>query len=81
MHPHHTKRGSLAIIAAAALLLVSPGAYGQVSSITTRLLGRIDSRRISEGAPFFVKTISAWKEGRCTIRQSPSESPCSAAAD
>jgi hypothetical protein len=46
---------------------VAANAHPQVSSITTKLLGRIDSRRISEGAPFFVKTISAWKEGRCTI--------------
>ena len=54
-------------MAAVALLSFSTSGHAQNSSITTKLMGRIDSRRIAEGAPFFVKTISNWKEGRCSI--------------
>jgi hypothetical protein len=67
MHPHRTERGRLAVISAIGLLFLSANLQAEISSITTKPLGRIDSRRISEGAPFFVKTISAWKEGRCAI--------------
>lgn len=56
---------TLAPLAAAGLLGIS--AIAQQSAITTQVLGRIDSRRTVEGASFFVKTASGWKQGRCSI--------------
>ena len=61
------RRGRLTVIAAAALLFLAVDAHAQVTSITTGPLGRIDSRRISEGASFFVSTKSEWKQGQCSI--------------
>ncbi len=55
------------LVAIAALELLCASASAQQSAITTQVLGRIDSRRSSEGGSFFVKTTSAWKQGRCTI--------------
>jgi hypothetical protein len=67
MRRHSSQRARLTALAAVALLSFSTSGRAQNSSITTKLMGRIDSRRIAEGAPFFVKTISNWKEGRCSI--------------
>ena len=64
---HPIPGSRLAVVAAICSVFFSPSAHAQVSSITTKLLGRIDSRRIADGAPFFVKTISAWKQGHCSI--------------
>ena len=55
------------LVAIAALELLCASATAQQSAITTQVLGRIDSRRSSEGGSFFVKTTSAWKQGRCSI--------------
>ncbi len=55
----------LALLAAAGLLAITTQA--QQSSVTTQVLGRVDSRRSAEGASFFVKTASEWKEGRCVL--------------
>jgi hypothetical protein len=60
----------LARIASFAILLgfaSLPGVCDELASVTARLLGRVDSRHAAVGEPFFVKTISAWKLGRCTI--------------
>src|ERR1700761_8146175 len=65
MLPGFIRAGVLATIAAIGLLCVS--ARAQQSAITTQVLGRIDSRRSSAGSSFFVKTASAWKQGRCSI--------------
>ena len=65
MLPGFIRAGVLATIAAIGPLCVS--AKAQQSAITTQVLGRIDSRRSSAGGSFFVKTTSAWKQGRCTI--------------
>jgi hypothetical protein len=65
MLPGFIRAGILATIAASGPLCVS--AKAQQSAITTQVLGRIDSRRSSEGGSFFVKTTSAWKQGRCSI--------------
>jgi hypothetical protein len=51
--------GSVAMLCAAAI--------AQQGAVTAQVLGRIDSRRSVEGASFFVKTASAWKQGRCSI--------------
>jgi hypothetical protein len=51
--------GSVAMLCAAA--------SAQQGAVTAQVLGRIDSRRSVEGASFFVKTASAWKQGRCSI--------------
>lgn len=67
MRRHPRRSARLTALAAVALLSFSTSGRAQTSSITTKLMGRIDSRRIAEGAPFFVKTISTWKEGRCSI--------------
>jgi hypothetical protein len=67
MRRHPRRSARLTALAAIALLSFSASGHAQTSSITTKLMGRIDSRRIAEGAPFFVKTISNWKEGRCSI--------------
>jgi hypothetical protein len=67
MRRHSSQRAKLAAVAAVTFLSFSTSGHAQTSSITTKLMGRIDSRRIAEGAPFFVKTISTWKEGRCSI--------------
>lgn len=66
MREHSTQTSKLAATAAIAFLFAS-GAHAQTNSITTKLLGRIDSRRVADGAPFFVKTISDWKQGHCSI--------------
>ncbi len=42
-------------------------AGAQQSSISTLVLGRVDSRRVADDAPFFVKTTTAWKQGRCQL--------------
>jgi hypothetical protein len=65
MFPGFIRAGILATIAAIGPPCVS--AKAQQSAITTQVLGRIDSRRSSEGGSFFVKTTSAWKLGRCSI--------------
>ncbi len=67
MQRHPIPRGRIAVLAAICSVCLSASAHAQLSSITTKLLGRIDSRRIADGAPFFVKTISAWKQGHCSI--------------
>ena len=61
-----TQTSKLAVTAAIAVLFAS-GAHAQTNSITAKLLGRIDSRRVADGAPFFVKTISDWKQSHCAI--------------
>jgi hypothetical protein len=58
--------GSL-VVAIAAIELLCPSAMAQQTAITTQVLGRVDSRRSSEGGSFFVKTSAAWKQGRCSI--------------
>src|ERR1700709_2584696 len=67
MHRSFPKKTRLAAMIMVALFSLGTGAHAQISTITSRLLGRIDSRRIAEGAPFFVKTISLWKESRCSV--------------
>jgi hypothetical protein len=67
MRRHSRHRARLAAIAAIGLLFFAPNAQAQVSSITTKPLGRIDSRRITEGMSFFVRTISEWNQGQCRI--------------
>jgi hypothetical protein len=58
--------GRLAVVAL--LGLVSPSMRAQdQSTLLTQVLGRMDSRRVAEGAPFFVKAISPWKLGHCTV--------------
>jgi hypothetical protein len=39
----------------------------QQGSVMTQVLGRLDSRRVAEGASFFVKTTSVWKLGPCGL--------------
>jgi hypothetical protein len=58
------------VVAIAALALLCTSARAQQSAITSELLGRVDSRRSSEGGSFFVKTTAAWKQGLCTIPSS-----------
>jgi hypothetical protein len=65
MLPSFIGSGILVATAAGGLLCASAGA--QQGSITTHVLGRIDSRRSAPGGSFFVKTTSAWKQGRCSI--------------
>jgi hypothetical protein len=65
MLPCFIRAGVLAIISAVGFFCVP--AMAQQSAITTQVLGRIDSRRSSEGGSFFVKTTAAWKQGRCAI--------------
>jgi len=67
MQRHPIPGGRIAVLAAICSVFLTACAHAQLSSITTKLLGRIDSRRIADGAPFFVKTISAWKQGHCSI--------------
>jgi hypothetical protein len=55
------------LVAIAALELICAPAIAQQGAVTAQVLGRIDSRRAVEGASFFVKTASAWKQGRCSI--------------
>jgi hypothetical protein len=55
------------VVAIAALELLCASATAQQRAITTQVLGRVDSRRSSEGCSFFVKTSSAWNQGRCSI--------------
>ena len=56
---------TLVLLAAAGLLDIS--AIAQQGAVTAQVLGRIDSRRAVEGASFFAKTVSGWKQGRCSI--------------
>ena len=65
MLPRSIRAGVLAIIAAVGFFCLP--ALAQQSAIATQVLGRIDSRRSTEGGSFFVKTTAAWKQGRCTI--------------
>jgi hypothetical protein len=65
MLPLFIRAGILATIAAVGFFGVP--AMAQQGAITTQVLGRIDSRRSTEGGSFFVKTTAAWKQGRCTI--------------
>jgi hypothetical protein len=55
------------LVAIAALEPVCAPAIAQQGAVTAQVLGRIDSRRAVEGASFFVKTASGWKQGRCGI--------------
>jgi hypothetical protein len=55
------------LVAIAALELLCASATAQQDAITTHVLGRVDSRRSSEGSSFFVKTTSTWNQGRCSI--------------
>ncbi|MFL6427262.1 MAG: hypothetical protein ACJ71S_03385 [Acidobacteriaceae bacterium] len=55
----------IAAIPVAALLCLPANA--QQAAVRSQVIGRIDSRRASEGGSFFVKTTSAWKESRCVI--------------
>ena len=55
------------LVAIAALELLCAPAIAQQGAVTAHVLGRIDSKRTVEGASFFVKTASGWKEGRCSI--------------
>ncbi len=59
------RTGVLAAVAALGPLCVSTNA--QQGAIRSDVLGRIDSRRVSEGGSFFVKTTSAWQQGRCGV--------------
>ena len=67
MQRHPIPRGRIAVLVAICSVCLSACAQAQLSSITTKLLGRIDSGRMADGAPFFVKTISAWKQGHCSV--------------
>src|ERR1700761_6056070 len=67
MQRHPILIGRLAVVAAICSLCLTACAHAQLSSVTTKLLGRIDSRRVADGAPFFVKAISEWKQGHCSI--------------
>ena len=67
MQRHPIPRGRIAVLVAICSVSLSACAQAQLSSITTKLLGRIDSGRMADGAPFFVKTISAWKQGHCSV--------------
>jgi hypothetical protein len=60
-------KGSLAGIAVIGFIFLGAGARAEITSITAKPLGRIDSRRLTEGMPFFVRTISAWNQGHCSI--------------
>ncbi len=51
MRRHSSQRARLTALAAVALLSFSTSGHAQNSSITTKLMGRIDSRRIAEGHP------------------------------
>ena len=51
------------------LLCLYPALPAQVASINTNLLGRIDSKRVAAGSPFFVKSLSDWKQGSCRLRR------------
>ncbi|HEX4582141.1 MAG TPA: hypothetical protein VH139_08775, partial [Acidobacteriaceae bacterium] len=55
------------VTAIAALGLLCVSASAQQGAIRTQVLGRIDSQRATEGGSFFVKTTSAWQQGRCGI--------------
>jgi len=55
------------VVVAGLLCLCSP-AHAEVASVTTKLLGRIDSRRLAAGNPFFVNALSDWKQGLCKLR-------------
>ena len=60
----------IAAIAAATLLCLPANAQpanAQQTAVRSQVLGRIDSRRASEGGSFFVKTLSAWKQAPCVI--------------
>lgn len=57
--------GQLAAIAAIALCCAL--AHAQQGAVTSEVLGRIDSPRSSAGDSFFVRTTTAWTEGRCSM--------------
>jgi hypothetical protein len=65
MFRSYVRIGALAAMAALGPLCLP--AKPQQGAIRTQVLGRIDSRRISEGGSFFVKTTSAWNQGPCGV--------------
>lgn len=54
----------LALVAA---LCLSTAAEAQLATVTTSLLGRIDSKQVVPDSPFFVKVTAAWKDGPCRL--------------
>lgn len=56
------------LVAIATLGLVCGRAQApQQSVVIAQVLGRVDSRRMEEGAAFFVKTTADWKLGKCSL--------------
>ena len=49
-------------------LCLSVATDAQTASVTTSLLGRIDSKQVKPDSPFFVKVISPWQQGACHLR-------------
>jgi hypothetical protein len=55
------------LVAMAATAVCCALANAQQGAVTSEVLGRIDSPRSSTGDSFFVRTTTAWTEGRCAI--------------